>query len=334
MRQLFDVVLVFMDTVVEARHIHHLGKTVLQRFVGTVHALCDRTCGVEAVAEILQILRELTASGVVLFRNLVTYRPHDDGRMVAVGQHEVLDILLPPLLEETGVAVLALGVDPHVEALGHHHHTEGVAEVHLHLRGHVVRGADGVAAHVLQGLDLADEGTLVDGGTQRAEVVMQTDAFYLTCHTVQLETILLGALQRTDAERLCRLVEQRAVLHIFDMRDIEIRCLGRPQVGLLDGKSQFAVAVVVDRRTMFVTHQFPFGVAQFHLEAQVTVERTATTYGDIHHSLAVFQFRRADKGLPRVYPVVARQNELYRTVDACPRIPARAFLHILQMYFQ
>ena len=99
----------------------------------------------------------------MLFGNLITYRPHDDGGMVAVGQHQVLNVLLPPVVEETGIAVLALRIDPHVETLGHHHHTERVAEVHLHLRGHIMRGTDSVATHVLHGLDLTDEGTLVDG---------------------------------------------------------------------------------------------------------------------------------------------------------------------------
>ena len=72
---------------------------------------------------------------------------------------------MPPVVEETRITILALGIDPHVETLGHDHHTERVAEIHLHLTRHIVRGADGVAAHILQRFDLTDKGTLVDSST-------------------------------------------------------------------------------------------------------------------------------------------------------------------------
>ena len=59
-----------------------------------------------------------------MFGYLVADAPHDDGGVVAVGEHEVGDIARGPLVEEAGVAVLALGIDPHVETLGHDHHTQ------------------------------------------------------------------------------------------------------------------------------------------------------------------------------------------------------------------
>ena len=57
---------------------------------------------------------------------------------------------------------------------------------------------DGIAAHLLQYLDLADEGGFVDGSTQRTKVMMQADAFYLTCHSVQLETVLFRHTDSTN----------------------------------------------------------------------------------------------------------------------------------------
>ena len=79
-----------------------------------------------------------------------------------------------------------------------------------------MRGADGVAAHVLQGLDLSDEGTFVDGSPQGTEVVVQTDTLQLARHAVQLETTLLGALHCTDAELLTDFIDRLAVSHVFD----------------------------------------------------------------------------------------------------------------------
>ena len=113
-----------MDAIVESRNVHHLGKARLQRSLGTIHALSDRTGGVVLMAEVLQALGYLNALLAPLFGYLVAYAPHHDGGMVAMMLHEIDDILVCPFLEEGGIAVLAFGIYPHVETLGHHHHTE------------------------------------------------------------------------------------------------------------------------------------------------------------------------------------------------------------------
>ena len=141
--------------------------------------------------ESLQTDAELTAHLAALLGNLVADGPHDDAGVVAVGYDEVGDVTVGPLVEEACVAVLALRVAPHVERLGHDHHAQRVADVHLHLARHVVSRADGVAAHVLQNLDLADERGLVDGGTEGTEVMVQTDSAQLARLAVQLEAFLL-----------------------------------------------------------------------------------------------------------------------------------------------
>ena len=113
-----------MHAVVESWHVHHLCETTLEGILRTVHTLCDRTCGVEPVADVLQVAGYLAPFLAPLLRNLVAYRPHHDGGVITVSQHEVRHIPVAPLLEETGIAVLALRIDPHVEALRHHHHTQ------------------------------------------------------------------------------------------------------------------------------------------------------------------------------------------------------------------
>ena len=91
-----------------------------------------------------------------------------------------------------------------------------------------MRGADSVAAHILQRLDLTDKGTLVDRCAQGTEVVVQTNTLQFSCDTIQLETAFLGALDRADTELLTGLVEQLSVLHIFDVGCIEIGRFGCP----------------------------------------------------------------------------------------------------------
>ncbi len=119
-------------------------------------------------------------------------------RMVAVVLHQVGDILVAPLLEELGVAILALRINPHIEALCHYHHTEGIADFHLHGRRHVVGCTDGVATHLLHRLDLADEGRLVLCCSQWTEVVVQADALNFAGDAIELETIILGYRDGTD----------------------------------------------------------------------------------------------------------------------------------------
>ena len=105
--------------------------------------------------------------------------------------HQIGDILVAPLLEELGVTVLALRINPHIEALCHHHHTEGITDFHLQGRRHVVGSTDGVATHLLHHLDLTDESCLVLCCSQWTEVVVQTDTLQFTGNAIELETIIL-----------------------------------------------------------------------------------------------------------------------------------------------
>ena len=86
------------------------------------------------MTEVLQFLAPCHAFLLVcLLRNLIAYAPHDDGRMIAMMQEEIGDILFCPFIEEACVAVLAFRILPHIKAFSHHHHTHRVAYLHLHL---------------------------------------------------------------------------------------------------------------------------------------------------------------------------------------------------------
>ena len=114
-------------------------------------------------------------------------------------QHEVFNILVSPLAEETGVTVLALGINPHVERFGHHHHTQRVVDLHLHRRRHVVARSNSVATHLLQNLHLAYERSFVDGSSQRAKVVVQTDALQLASLAVEFKPMFTADANGTNA---------------------------------------------------------------------------------------------------------------------------------------
>ena len=50
-----------------------------------------------------------------------------------MGHDEVGEVFIGPLAEETRITVFAFGIDPHVETLGHDHHTQRIADIHLQL---------------------------------------------------------------------------------------------------------------------------------------------------------------------------------------------------------
>jgi hypothetical protein len=69
---------------------------------------------------------------------LVADRPENDRRRVAIALDHRLQLRH------------ALGVRAHLPRLAHHHHAHAVAGLHPLRRGHIVRGAHGVAAHLAQ----------------------------------------------------------------------------------------------------------------------------------------------------------------------------------------
>ncbi len=134
--------------------------------------------------------------------------------MIAVVLYQIGDILIAPLLEELGIAVLAFRINPHIETLCHHHYTEGIADFHLHGRRHVVGSTDGVATHLLHHLDLTDESCLVFCCTQRTEFVVQTDFHlhgrrHVVGSTDGVATHLLHHLDLTDESCLVFCCTQR-----------------------------------------------------------------------------------------------------------------------------
>ena len=71
-------------------------------------------------------------------------------------------------------------------------------------------GADGIASHFLHGLDLADEGSLVFGGSERTEVVVEANSLNLARDAIELESTFLRYAYSAYAEACYLLVE-----HLF-----------------------------------------------------------------------------------------------------------------------
>ena len=120
------------------------------------------------MTQALQLNTYLPSFFAFLFRNLVANRPHHNAGVVTVIQNKVCHIFHGPFLKETGIAVLTLRINPHIERLGHHHHTQRVTNVHLPRGRHIVTGANGVTAHLLQHINLTNQGRLINGSAKRS----------------------------------------------------------------------------------------------------------------------------------------------------------------------
>ena len=172
---------------------HELGHMPGQK---DVRIVLERSVGIGVVDEVeekvglgdAEVL-EIVVDGVALLADLVSDAPHDDRRMVAVPSDEVLQVGDVPLVEEAGVVERRLALAPHVERFIHDEETHLVADLEkLGSRG-IVRCPDGVAAHLLEGPDLALQGPVVYCGTDAAHVVMQADAQHLDRFAVEEDTL-------------------------------------------------------------------------------------------------------------------------------------------------
>src|SRR6185437_15194539 len=109
--------------------------------------------------------------------------------MIAVAQDLVYEIAAMPLAKIGGVIMFCLLLFPHVEGFVHDDKTETVATIKELGRRWVMRGPDGVAAHLLQYSQLPKDRGGIDGGAQRTQVMMQTNAAYLQRTAVQKKTL-------------------------------------------------------------------------------------------------------------------------------------------------
>ena len=217
-----------VGAVVETGNVYHSGETVFQDARHLVHTAGNRTCGVFAVAYILQERSNFIALGTALRRYFVANAPHDHTRIITVMAQHIHHVPLRPFVEVTVIAIIAFGNIPFIERLYHHHKAHFVAKFHQFRSRHVVRCTDGIAAHILQQRELAAESSHIDGSPQRSQVVMVADALKLTVLTVQEKTFVRHNLYAADAETGGIFVHQPAVGIYLGRRLVEPGCLRRP----------------------------------------------------------------------------------------------------------
>ena len=325
LRQLGVGIRILRHLIVEARDIEQGGKSVLYDRVVVVHTARYGARRVFAVADVAQPCRNLVSVGRPLRGDLVADAPHHNRGVVAEVVQHVDHVALGPLVEEAVVAVLAFGHVPLVEGLDHHHESHLVAQLDKLRVGHVVRGAYGVAPHILEQGELTSQRRPVHRGAQRAEVVVQTHAAELAHASVEEESLVGAQLYGAYAEACGIAVDVAAFVVDIGLGRIEFGRLGRPQARVLDSEVLLGRHPVVEfLGVVFHRHlasrRVAYACDKTHLSS---VGNTIDIGTQMYRRVILGYVRCGDVCAPDRYMHLICRYEMDVAVEARSRIPAR-----------
>ena len=148
-----------------------------------------------------------------------------------------------------------------------------------------MRGTYAVATHVLEDFYLTYECGLVKRGAERAEVVVEAHAFYLACHTVELETVLFGERKRTNAEAREVFVHCLAVFLDGGAERVERRAFGRPEARQFERHGSLCFALCAE-----IAGALCYNVALVVENGELCSQPGRRTFAELHRSID-FGFR-------------------------------------------
>ena len=148
--------------------------------------------------------------------------------MIAITTNKTHQIFLGPLVEKQIITVFTLGYRPFIERLGHYHQTHFIAKFHLPRSRNIMCRANSIAAHLFHDEQLTPQSGFIDSRTQRAEVMMQADAFEFTRNTIEDKPFFGRNLDTTHAKTGRIFIEQFTVFFHRNHCRIKRRRFGRP----------------------------------------------------------------------------------------------------------
>ena len=112
-------------------------------------------------------------------RYLITYAPHDDGRMIPVTLNHIGKVWLPGFLEISGIVLRRLMYLPNVGKLFDDQYAQLVAGIQEMGRWWVMRRTYSIVASLFQQFYFAVFRTFEGSGAQQAIIMVHTSAFKL-----------------------------------------------------------------------------------------------------------------------------------------------------------
>jgi len=312
--------------VIEAGHVHDRRKIIGSHHIHMVHPLGHRTGGILAVADVLKKPGDLGPVGSALIGNLVADAPHHHAGVVPVVAHQIRQVLFRPFVKIDMIAVFHLGGFPFVKSFGHDHHSHFVACPDQFGSRHVVGSADGIGAHLLHDADLPADGSIVDGGPQRPQVVMVAHPFELRPFAVEEEPLPGDHLQGADAKGGGIFVTQDLPVIEPGNSGIEVRMFRIPQDGLLHHQLLFDDAFIIAGKPAFRRgHLAPPRIEDIGHQGDGSDIQGSRFFhrGAYHHPGKIIpDHRGGHPGSPDRNVKVGRDQQMNVPVNSGSRIPA------------
>ena len=242
--------------------------------------------------------------------------------MVAVLTKHIDHIALGPLLEITVIAVFTFCDVPFVKRLYHHHEAHLVAKTHQFGCRHVVGGPDGITPHVLQQGQLMAEGGLIDGGSQRTEVVMIAHPLKLAALAIEKEALVRHNFHGPDAEAGGIRVLQPASGINPGVGAIEVRRLRRPQQRCRHRQMLLEGLLVEDAALVGVAcHHLAVRTHNIGHDRQLFLTGILDSRLKRNGRIVFFHMRHRQPCTPHGYVYFSRTDHPHVTIESCTGIP-------------
>ncbi len=193
-------------------------------------------------------------------------------------------------------------------------------------------GADGVATHVAQQQQLAADGIAADSGTQRTEVVVQTDAPELTHLAVEHETHVGHDLYTANTKGCSDVFLPFAIDIQACTCLVEVRRLGRPEQWGREGEVLLQRQVVADIVVAGErVHHLAGGLAdEPRAEGDMFAEGVLHARAEVDGRQSVGDVRGGDVRAPHRHVRARRGDEVHVAIEPRTRVPAAALLAVAQ----
>ncbi len=232
------------------------------------------------------------------------------------------------------IAVVAFTPIPFVERFAHHHKTERIAQFDKFGRRHIVRGANGIAAHVAQQQQLAQNGLAVHRCPKRTEVVVEADAPKFTHLAVEQKAYIWHYLYGANAKSCCYGIDSHAIGLDNGARRVERGVFGRPECRVFQREILFQwqrMAHIVGRNERvgsFACRFFYDAGNQRDALANSVFYRSF----QIHGRHFVSNIGCLHMHAPHRHMRALRTNQMHMAKKPSPRIPATALRTVFQAH--
>src|SRR5262245_64280784 len=112
--------------------------------------------------------------------------------MIAVALNKRPDVLLVPVRKNEMKVELRFSLEPGIKNFIQHEESHSVGQLQQFWRRRIVGGADGIAAHLAQEVQLTLRRALIERRSERAEIMMIVDTLKADTLAVDIQSIRLA----------------------------------------------------------------------------------------------------------------------------------------------